>query len=72
MASDVGGASEQVIDGVNGFLFPAGEVEALAETLERAAAQEMAVKMGRISRAMVSDKFSLPQMVRNYSNLFLS
>jgi glycosyltransferase involved in cell wall biosynthesis len=35
VASDVGGHRELVRDGETGFLFPAGDVEALAATIEK-------------------------------------
>ena len=36
IASDTGGIAEQVVDGETGMLFPAGDVDALARTMERA------------------------------------
>jgi len=36
IASDTGGIAEQVVNGETGMLFPAGDVSALARTLERA------------------------------------
>lgn len=36
IASDTGGLAEQVVDGATGMLFPAGDVDALASTMQRA------------------------------------
>ncbi len=36
IASDTGGIAEQVVDGETGMLFPAGDVSALASTMQRA------------------------------------
>jgi glycosyltransferase involved in cell wall biosynthesis len=69
VASDVGGVSEQVFDGENGFLFPSGDVAVLAEKLEQATAGDTAVRMGRKSRALVSEKFNLGLMIQHYEDL---
>jgi glycosyltransferase involved in cell wall biosynthesis len=69
VAPNIGGVPEQVIDGENGFLFPSGDVAALAEKLERASSGDMAVRMGQKSRAMVAKKFNLGLMIRQYEEL---
>jgi glycosyltransferase involved in cell wall biosynthesis len=55
LASDrVGAAKDLVRDGVNGAVFPAGSVPALAEALERLFADSNRLaEMGRQSRAMI-------------------
>lgn len=67
--SDLGGASEQVIDGVNGFLFPAGDVGALAARLATALSGDSQA-MGLRSRSMVCERFSVERMVAGYQALF--
>ena len=52
VASEAGGIPEMVEDGVNGFLFPVGNVDALAECLRRMLADRAArEEMGRRGRA---------------------
>ncbi len=51
VASDAGGSPEALASGVEGVIFPSGDVEALAETLVRLAADEaMRVRLGRDAR----------------------
>lgn len=71
VASNIGGVPEQVTDGENGFLFPAGDVKKLAECLQRIIVGGLSVEMGMKSRAMVCEKFSLEQMVRKYDELLI-
>lgn len=71
VASDVGGASEQIIPGENGFLFPAGDVRALAESLETILTRDLRRTMGEKSRELVCSRFSTARMVESYQRLFL-
>lgn len=72
IASDIGGASEQIIQGQNGFLFPAGNVMVLAEKLELMLQKGLVKKMGEASRAMVCEQFSEKAMIRGYQEYFAS
>jgi len=68
--SDIGGASEQINHGLNGFLYPKGNVEALAETIERMANNEERKKMGQAAKATVCNNFTLEKMTRKFEYLF--
>ncbi len=71
IATDVGGVSEQVIDGVTGRLVPPGDAaafaQALVEVAHDAAGRE---KMSGAARAHVADQFSLEKMVERYVAVF--
>jgi glycosyltransferase involved in cell wall biosynthesis len=70
--SDVGGAREQVEHGVNGLLFPPGDVAALAKCL--ATCWDLAVTrtMGAAARVRAEREFSLQTMVDGYRTLLQS
>jgi glycosyltransferase involved in cell wall biosynthesis len=68
--TDVGGASEQVIPGENGYLFRLGDVRALSGHLASLADRARRQRMGRRARSTVAEKFSLGVMVSAYERLF--
>jgi glycosyltransferase involved in cell wall biosynthesis len=68
--SDVGGATEQVTDGVDGFVFPAGDVAALTECLRRCWDRPRTQEMGRKARLRVETRFSEQKMMNDYIELF--
>lgn len=58
ITTDAPGCRETVIDGVNGFLVPLRNVEALIQTMERFIQQpELIITMGRISRQLAEKRF---------------
>jgi len=63
---------ELVITGENGFLFPAGDVEALADTLERflALSNEQLGKMGDLAYQRVLERHSAHTEARKLARLF--
>lgn len=67
--SQVGGADEQVQSGVNGFLFPIGDVDALVACLQQAYAQQRLADMGAAARDAVLAQFSLPVMTGKFEQL---
>jgi glycosyltransferase involved in cell wall biosynthesis len=69
--TDVGGASEQVVPGENGFLFQLGDVFALAGHIAQLADRPRRQQMGRRARSTVAEKFSLGVMVGAYERLFM-
>jgi len=69
--SDVGGASEMISAGRNGFLFPVGDTDAFVSRLLFLAAPAVAEGMGREARKMVERRFSEGTMVENYEQLLL-
>lgn len=68
--SDVGGASEMVQDGRNGFLFPAGDTLALVDRLQRLADPDERRRQGAAARARVEAEFTENEMVDAYEVLF--
>ncbi|HET9929932.1 MAG TPA: glycosyltransferase family 4 protein [Polyangiaceae bacterium] len=72
IATDVGGMSEQIVDGVTGRLIPRGDVEGLAlAMLELARRPELAAGFGRAGRERIERQFSLERMVRDYMSVCL-
>ncbi len=71
VAPNIGGVSEQVLDGENGFLFPAGDIAALADRIERIVVGGVALEMGRKSRMLVSERFTIEKMVDGYKEILV-
>jgi glycosyltransferase involved in cell wall biosynthesis len=69
--SDVGGAAEMILPGVNGFLFPRGDTAALVDRLAQLADRGLAARMSRNARKAVTKRFSESAMVERYERLFL-
>jgi glycosyltransferase involved in cell wall biosynthesis len=73
IATDVGGASEQVVDGVTGYLTPRGDPAVLASAmLELARDAGRRASFGAAGRAHIAAYFSLPRMVDDYRRICLS
>ena len=68
--SDIGGAREQVEHGVNGLLFPAGDVRALSECLRECWDANRTRQMGVAARQRVERDFSQQTMIGQYVSLF--
>jgi glycosyltransferase involved in cell wall biosynthesis len=69
--SDVGGASEIIVPGSNGFLFPAGDLAAFTQQLALLADRRFARHLGRNARRIAEERFSERAMVDRYeSTLF--
>jgi glycosyltransferase involved in cell wall biosynthesis len=72
IASDVGGASEQVIDGVNGRLVPARDVRAFAQAMvDLARDATLRDSMSLAAREHIRGHFTLERMTNDYRRLFL-
>jgi glycosyltransferase involved in cell wall biosynthesis len=69
--TDVGGASEQVVPGENGYLYRRGDTAALAGHLVRLADPGMRRRMGQQACSTVTEKFTLNIMVAAYERMFL-
>jgi glycosyltransferase involved in cell wall biosynthesis len=70
IATDIGGASEQVIDGVNGRLVPSRDVEAFARAMvELAGAPEIRQRMEIAARGHIRRQFTLDRMTEEYLSL---
>jgi hypothetical protein len=73
IATDIGGTSEMVINGRNGFLIKSKDVEsivyALRELIEN---EDLKKKMTANARESVKNKYSVSMMVNNTEKLILS
>jgi glycosyltransferase involved in cell wall biosynthesis len=64
IASDTGGTAEAVTDGETGFLFPRGDVKALAAVIDRLEADRpLCRRVGARAREMVRRRFTMERMV---------
>ena len=71
IATDVGGNADLVDAGRTGDIVPAGDPQALAQSLVRMAlAPEQAVRMGMQGRRVVEQRFDLQAMVAAYQSLY--
>jgi glycosyltransferase involved in cell wall biosynthesis len=72
IVTDVGGASEQVIDGVTGRLVPRGNVTALAEAIvELAQDPDLRGRLAETGYAHVAARFGMDRMVAEYRRVCL-
>ncbi len=72
LMTQVGGAAEQIEDGVNGYLFPVGDIDALVQGLHKLMQPGHAAALGLQARATVERHFSIAVMVEKYQTLFHS
>jgi glycosyltransferase involved in cell wall biosynthesis len=72
VATNVGGNSEVVLDGITGFLVPPRNPEALAEAMLRMMdlPEEKRREMGKAARKHVEDNFSLDRVVDMWEALY--
>jgi glycosyltransferase involved in cell wall biosynthesis len=71
IASDVGGISEEVVDGETGLLVPAGSVEELSNALQRLLAdKQLRVAMGRAGRRRFETLFLADTMIDRTQQLY--
>lgn len=71
LATDVGGISEAVEDGVNGYLIAPGECETLADRMEQlAASPSLRLAMGQSGYQMATAKFELSVIMRKLEGLY--
>ena len=72
VATDVGGAREQVLSGETGLVTPRGDVAAFGEALARLVKDHPAREaMGLAARARVGAAFSVERMAADYTRLWL-
>ncbi len=67
--SNIGGASEQIEPGVNGYLFPAGDVPALTRAILQLMENGQCTLMGQRAREKVCRDFSLQGMLKQYQTM---
>jgi glycosyltransferase involved in cell wall biosynthesis len=73
IATDHGGASEQVIDGLTGRLVPRGDTHAIAEALvELTHDAEKRARFGEAARERIRTEFSIERMIDGYAALLES
>jgi glycosyltransferase involved in cell wall biosynthesis len=74
VATDVGGNSEIVLEGINGFLVPAKSPEALAEAMLRIEqlSTESRRSLGLAGREHVAKHYSLPSVVDQWEQIYES
>jgi len=73
VATDVGGTSEIIEDGVNGFLVPAADPKALAQRLlDLVRSRDLRHQMGSRGRDLVRARFSFARQAAAYEELFVA
>ncbi len=71
IGTDVGGVSDVVANGVNGYLTPTGDAEALAAAMVRTLSDpEAARRMGRLGRGLVEAKCGVDRLVAEEEALY--
>ena len=70
VASDVGGLREQIVDGHNGLLYQAGDIDALSAALARLADPALRRRLGRGALLTVHRRFGEQNMLERYEALF--
>ena len=73
VATSVGGVPDVVREGIDGFLVPAGDVEALVERLAQLAADpELRSRMGEAGRESVPERYAVERLVGDIDELYRS
>ncbi len=71
VVTDVGGARDVVVNGVNGFLVPPKNPELLASKIETLLEDQLErIHMGRRGAEVILEKFSINKMVSTYDELY--
>jgi len=70
LLSDAGGNLELVSDGENGFIFPAGDVDALTAQLRRLLENPSMLQSAQSKSREMAQKYDLPAIVTQYEKLF--
>jgi glycosyltransferase involved in cell wall biosynthesis len=71
IVSDIPGNVAVVTDGVDGFVFPAGDVGRLADLIECLASDsESTRRVGRQARQRIESEYALPIVARRYVDLY--
>jgi glycosyltransferase involved in cell wall biosynthesis len=71
VATDVGGVRDVVRDGHSGFLIGAGDIDSIADRLERLGLDpELRTRMGEVGRRWVLPRYSVPRLVQDVDRLY--
>jgi L-malate glycosyltransferase len=71
VATDTGGTSELVSEGLTGYLVPPADPAALQDRLEKLCADpELRIKMGEAGRQRIIERFTADRMVRRFESLY--
>ena len=71
LAFEAEGVREMVREGVNGYIFPHGDIEAMSRALERFIANpDLAREMGQKGRSLVDDRWDIATMQRKTQDLY--
>ncbi len=71
LASKVGGNTEAITDGVNGFLFSPDQADEIqAQTLKFIARPGLADEMGRAAHKTVEDSYSIDKIAKRYETIY--
>ncbi len=70
VCTDAGGSREVVVDGVNGYVVPVGDAQALADRIAKLLSMPDRKQMGLLNRKMIQNTFSLESSVRQYGELY--
>lgn len=64
IATNAGGIGEEVLDGVNGYLLPCCDVDAMAKSIRTLISnRDMRIQMGTESRRLYLERFALSRMI---------
>jgi glycosyltransferase involved in cell wall biosynthesis len=65
--SDLSGAREQVLPGEQGFLFPAGDIEALTQHLETLISRSLRLELGAAAARRARELFTVEAMTQRFT-----
>lgn len=66
--SDTGGAGELLVNGEHGFLFPPGDLEALATSLKSLTSASLRARLGAAAARRVRERFTVAAMSTRFSD----
>ena len=71
IATHIGGSTDQVAEGVTGFLVPPSDSSALADRIERVMRDpDLRFRLGQAGPRRIAEQFSLEQMVGQIVELY--
>ncbi len=71
VASNIGGAAEQIDHGSNGFLYERGNITALTNALKSVSKKNVSIEMGLAGRRKVKKLYSQQVMIQQYEQMLL-